>query len=76
MPVPSKCTAPPPLALLLAVLPLSASHTATHEPNPLIPPAAARNVHFGLPSPARPDPRAARGLPDPPAAIHPHLPRR
>jgi hypothetical protein len=42
-------------ALLLAALPLSASRTAPQAQDPLIPSEAARNVRFGLPSPAKPD---------------------
>jgi hypothetical protein len=47
----------PLLVLLLAALPLSASHTPDQGQGSLIPSEAARNVRFGLPGPATPDPK-------------------
>jgi endonuclease G len=57
MPSPAKCFAPPLLAPLPASLPLSAGGTAPQPPGPPVPPAATRNVRFGLPGPATADPQ-------------------
>jgi endonuclease G len=54
---PARYLVPPLLALFVAALPLSAGRQAPGAPGQPVPPAAARNVRFGLPGPATADPK-------------------
>jgi endonuclease G, mitochondrial len=57
MPVPLERFAAPVLALLLAALPLVAQEPFPQVAQEPVPPEAARHVRFGMPGPAKADPR-------------------